>query len=253
MKWLLCLTMVGACGFGDNVVARNHGEGPDASVISQDGDTHTSSTDGPVATACTLVPQSGCDGATPACDLTFSYDGSTECRAVTHQGASTSHCALDTDCMAGFTCLQGATPSQTWCARFCEHDSDCMGVGSRCVDPVMDAMGHAIPDVWTCSTSCDPVARTGCPSGMGCGVWADANGGADFSDCAYMGTTAADGSCDYDDECRPGTTCVNLSTGGSVCEKYCRVGHDTDCPTDETCLSFTTPVTVGGIEYGTCY
>ena len=87
--------------------------------------------------ACVLVPQSGCTGATPACDLTIPYDGTTECRAVTKQGASASHCPLDTDCKTGFTCLSDVDPTNLpWCARLqCElRPATDVGLGSFCAN-----------------------------------------------------------------------------------------------------------------------
>ncbi len=258
-KWLLCLCLVEACSFGDNLAPPGHDapaapdacttcETPDAPVTVTP-DAPTEPIDAPAAAVCTLVPQSGCSGATPACDLTTADDGTVACRDVTKQGVSNDHCPLDTDCKAGYTCVNdGVAADIPWCARLCVHDADCTGVGSRCVDPLDNGSGMPL-DIDVCSNSCDLVAQTRCASGMGC-IGEIATGG-DYTDCIYMGTTAVGDACAHTDECTPGAACITSGTT-STCAEYCEVGDDATCDEDETCVGFTTPLEIGGVTFGVC-
>ena len=198
------------------------------------------------ATACALVPQSGCSGATPACDVD---DGSTSCRAVTSMGTSNNHCAVDTACKAGYTCIgdeDAANPA--WCARFCLADGDCTGTGSRCLTGLVD--GNLDPiNVTVCTNACNPVAQSGCPTGMGCIARHAAAG--DFTDCMYQGTTPDGGSCQTRADCMKGSTCLDIG-GVGVCREYCTVGDDSTCPFDQSCVSLANDITIGAVEYGVC-
>jgi len=194
------------------------------------------------------VPQSGCSGTTPACDLTAADDGSTGCRAVTAQGTSNSHCTVDTACKAGYTCVHDDDVAETpWCMRFCLHDSDCNGTGSRCVVGLSDDSGNSL-NVTVCSNACDVYAQTGCPSGMGC-QGHDATGG-DFTDCAYMDGKADGATCATSLECLEGSACVDDGSG-AVCAPYCVVGNDNTCAVGD-CLGFVSPLVIGTVEYGAC-
>jgi len=77
--WWLAGFLVAGCQFGDDLVLRaepDAGTGRDSTVMQPT----DAAIDSPMATACTLVPpQSGCSGATPACDV--DDDGKTFCRA----------------------------------------------------------------------------------------------------------------------------------------------------------------------------
>jgi cysteine-rich repeat protein len=199
------------------------------------------------ATACMLVPQGGCGGATPACDI--DQDGNTECRGVTVQGTSNSHCVAQTECKTGYTCI-GETGSTlpAWCTRFCIHDSDCSGAGSRCLIGLDNANGDPI-NVTVCTNSCNPAAQTGCPSQMACQGY---NGTpSDFTDCQYPGTALAGQSCTNDHDCATGDACVS-SGGVKTCHRWCYVGDATSCPAQKFCIGFSDPVMVGGIQYGVC-
>jgi cysteine-rich repeat protein len=199
------------------------------------------------ATACGLVPQAGCSGGTPACDV--DDNGDTSCRAVTSQGTSNNHCTTDTACKAGYTCLGDGVASHTaWCARFCLADSDCLGTGSRCVIDLANSGGTTI-GVTVCSNACDPYAQTGCPTGMGCvGRTATV---ADYTDCRYMGTKLDGQSCTSHSECLPGSSCVG-SAGNTICKSYCIVGNAGSCAAGQTCTPFVGNMTIGTVEYGAC-
>jgi cysteine-rich repeat protein len=218
----------------------------DGNVASGDGCSPTCSTE--PATACSLVPQGGCSGATPACDIDATQE--TSCRAVTTQGVSNSHCASDTACRAGYTCVgEDNAVEDPFCARFCIADSDCTGAGSRCVHALVDAQNTPL-NVNVCSNACNPVTQTGCPSGMGC-IAATATSG-DLTDCIYMGTTPDGGACNTPDDCQEGSSCVT-SNGVSVCRSFCLVGDDSTCPGLLECESIGTGIDIGAVEYGICF
>ena len=197
-------------------------------------------------TACMLVPQGGCSGTTPACDI--ADDATTACRGVTAQGTSNDHCTVDTACKAGYTCVHDGTVATPWCMRFCLHDTDCAGTGSRCVDALDDSMGNPL-NVDVCSNACGVYSQTGCPSGMGC-LGHDATAG-DFTDCAYMGNKLDGATCAGSLECLPGSACVT-SGGVSTCRSYCIVGDPSTCASPMTCAGFVSPLTIGTVQFGVC-
>lgn len=47
--------------------------------------------------------------------------------------------------------------------------------------------------------------------------------------------------------CAPGYVCIN----GTTCQKWCKVGGSGQCGA-LTCGALTPPLTVGGIQYGSC-
>jgi hypothetical protein len=239
------IAMLTACEWSDGRAP--HQQSVDAHVTTR----HDAAdeVDAPHAAACTLLPQDGCSGAEPACDLTAANDGTTTCRAVTAAGAGADHCPASTDCKTGYTCVHdGVTADVPRCMPFCAHDTDCNGVGSRCTVALVDNQGHDI-HVEVCSTSCALVAQTGCPVGMGCIGNVDAAG--DYTDCEYMGTTANGRTCTSSTDCRPGSDCI--TTGSiSACEAYCVVGGSA-CATGKTCTDFDPPMVIGGVTFGSCH
>jgi hypothetical protein len=252
--WLLLCC---ACHFGDNRAAPQvAGDTPDAGSLPPPIDAEKifddaahgpppPPPDGPIVPACTLVPQSGCGSAEPACDLTAADDGTVACRDVTKQGVTNDHCAVDTDCKAGYTCTHDANSAdEPWCARFCDADSDCSGEGSRCVIELDGAQSQPL-GIDVCSNSCDLVEQTRCASGMACVGYTDAGG--DYTDCDYVGTAEIGDACASALDCEAGTTCVD-----AVCAAYCEVGNDLDCDGDQTCTEFATPLVIGTVEYGSC-
>lgn len=229
------------CGNG----TREIGEAcDDGNLASGDGCSPTCQVE--TATACSIVPQSGCSGATPACDV--DDDGDTSCRAVTSQGTSNHHCTTDTACKEGYTCLGDGVATHTpWCARFCLADGDCTGTGSRCV---IGLVAQGVPlNVSVCSNACDPYGQSGCPSGMGCLGFSATAG--DYSDCRYMGTKLEGQSCTGHTDCSPGLTCIG-SNASAVCMKYCIVGNANTCGAGKSCIGFVGNLTLGAVEYGAC-
>lgn len=245
-SWFAYLALIAGCGFGDNqsLQARPDsgvaGTKPDGGVIQP---TDAASPDTPVA-SCTLVPQGGCSGSTPACDL--HDDGSTFCRAVTSQGTSNNHCSADTECKQGYSCTDDGTANPAWCARFCQLDTHCTGTGSRCVNELTN--GSMPLGVYVCSNACDPYGQSGCPTGMGCLPF-EASGG-DFTDCQYMGTKLAGQSCTYSTDCGDGLICVSTNNV-KTCKPICVVGNNGTCGVGQ-CIGFVNTLTIGGVTYGAC-
>ena len=165
-------------------------------------------------------------------------------------GTSNNHCAADTECKTGYSCIDdGVAGHQSWCARFCLQDNNCLGVGSRCVNDLTDNNGVPL-SVSVCSNACDPVAQSGCPTGMGCLPALDSTG--NYTDCVYMGGKANGLACNSSTECRPGSICVGNSTSGYTCQPVCATNGMNTCPTTQTCQSFGTPLTIGSTIYGYC-
>jgi hypothetical protein len=244
--WLGAAFVVG-CGFGDNSIHRSESDaGTDVTTIDAPR-VIDASIDTPVTTACTLLPQAGCGGGTPACDLTAADDGTTGCRAVTTMGTSDSRCSALTACSAGYSCV-GELGVDSACMKFCADDSGCSGTGARCAYDLVSNDGDPL-DIKVCSNACDVYLQTGCPSGMGCNAFDAAAG--DFTDCRVMGTKSVGQTCATTDECSPGALCVN--DGTARCRYYCKIGQSGSCPTSQTCSGFATSLTIGSTSYGFCH
>ena len=169
---------------------------------------------------------------------------------VRKQGVN-DHCALDTDCEVGYTCVNDEDTSDApWCSRFCEVDTDCLGAGSRCV--VGPSKTARRSQFRLCTHSCDLLfEQTGCPSGMA----SDASAPSTRAAITPTANTWAR-RCD-DDTC---SDAAQVSRGLDVCDRqqrldlrpsHCEVGDDSTCDDpDDTCVAFVTPLTIGNVEYG---
>lgn len=187
-------------------------------------------------TPCRLVsPQCGC-AAGEGCTLN---DSSERVCLPSGAGGEGGDCSVDA-CQAGFVCGEG--PDFDVCLRFCEDDLDCVGgEGSRCL--IDFGVARA------CTTACDPVANTGCPSGAGCTILETARGSGDyFTNCRPEGTAATGDVCGTEPDCVGGNSCPPSSGGGPrQCTAWCR--SDGDCGDGETCAF---GLTIGTTTYGRC-
>lgn len=195
--------------------------------------------------ACDTFPQCGCASG-QRCTVT-NVQGITSCvpdgTAGPYQACSTS-----VQCQAGAECVGGA------CKPFCDLDTDCPGSLRRCLQVQYDNAGTStpIPGMKVCSSGCALEApSTLCGSGLGCYPDDQTPVG---TDCATAGTGVGAQACCVDSGCAqldstmcaPGYACLQ----SGECRKWCRVGFS-DCPSS-ACSGFTTPLIVGGTEYGVC-
>jgi cysteine-rich repeat protein len=229
---------------GNNVLETGE-QCDDNNTMNGDGCSSTCQIEAPVD--CELVPQSGCPSG-QACDLDDDDDGSTECRAITTAGNEDDACTVTTACAAGYSCVSDFSLAS--CYEFCTSDAQCSGVGSRCFIELADDMGDPIPGVTMCSNSCDPLAQTGCPAGMGCIVGNMAGG--DVTDCREMGTDPDGSPCNSTLECLSGSLCVTRADMTRRCQEMCNVNGPDTCAGASTCGGFSNPVTFGAVEIGTC-
>jgi hypothetical protein len=199
---------------------------------------------------CTLFPQCGC---TPplTCDIDFTDLMGTSCRGITTPGTETSACTTFTDCAAGYVCAGGR------CHEWCGADSDCPQPRGLCAIPITDGT-TPVTTTLTCSANCDPtnIAAGGCPAGQKCGFFSVDRGGMPLRvlDCAAAGPGAHGAACTADSGCAANTLCSTVSAQ-QRCRRVCnRTTGGQECATlpGTTCIGFTGPLTVAGVEYGVC-
>ena len=120
-----------------------------------------------------------------------------------------------------------------------------------------------IPGVTMCTTDCAPPSTTNatCPAGWACHVYSDQPTGRFLTDCnapPAAGTGGVGAACTGNPSCAPGLDCVNLMPGGMQCRPTCL------CPAGNcaagscaggtgSCRAFSTPVIIGGAQYGACF
>jgi hypothetical protein len=202
---------------------------------------------------CSLAPQCGCTGATPACDL--GSGNTTACRAA-GTGTETTTCQADTTCSTGYVCVGDGTNNS--CEKYCASGADCTGPRGQCVDQLVDSSSMPIPGAVVCSSNCDPsqVTNATCPSGWTCDLFTSTYMTTTYNivDCRKAGTATQGQTCSTTVACAAGYTCVNTGTS-MVCAKICTPPSNTGCPGVTTCGSFQTPFKVPnttGTEYGAC-
>lgn len=248
-------------GIDDSTPGSDTGTAPDAEAgadttppppIDTGTDTPTTPTCSPPAPSghvCGTLPQCGCPG-TDNCDVT-KVDGSTSCVA---SGATKFNqpCTTLGECAKGLSCVAGL------CLPFCNGTPDCAAEtgGALCEQvmyvPTGSTTAAPVPGFMVCMQQCDPRSPSAiCGTGNGCGFIDNAKG---ITTCSSAGTATTAGSCSTDPlACAPGYVCVNGATAGtSDCDKWCRVGHPTDCTSPKKCLRFVTPPMFGTTEYGVC-
>jgi hypothetical protein len=138
------------------------------------------------------------------------------------------------NCSAHSVCLGG--PGGYLCRVFCRADSDCAIVNGTCSPN--PSPGTTFKVCTAGSTTCDPVANTGCGSD-GCFL----TGGSGIA-CLSQGSGVDGTPCPNNDECHGGYTCTSWS-GSWVCRPVCRLG--TGCGGGHTCVNH-----FGNSTYGAC-
>lgn len=204
---------------------------------------------------CDLQTQCGCP-TTQACDLDFSDLMGTACRNQVDTGTEGTSCGgtfgSPQKCARKYICLGDSTNRS--CKHYCASNADCMGPRGQCVIQVT-ANNQPVPNAVTCSSNCDPSAASNplCPAAWTCDLFT-----ATFMtvahpivDCRVAGAAGQGATCSTTVGCAAGLSCI---TQGAVmkCAKICKPPANTGCPGGTTCMSFGTPFSVGGTEYGAC-
>lgn len=194
-------------------------------------------------TPCRLVPpQCGC-AAGQSCMLNASAARVCGVAGFRSEGEG---CTAPTDCASGLACVNfSASGTGQMCSRMCAGDADCVG-GGFCLNEIPGV-------VRLCTRACNPVSQTGCAPGLLCTIFNDAAGGRYVTDCtgpAGLGTQ--DDFCSTEADCAPGYACLDVDGFGPTCNHWCNAVTGAGCGAFYTCYGFTSPVVVGGVEYGVC-
>jgi hypothetical protein len=212
---------------------------------------------------CTLDPQCGCP-TNQSCDIDPTDLMGNVCRAINVAGTETDTCTSFSECDKGYVCIGDGTDNS--CKRYCTTDAECGTPRGQCVIQIVDGSSNAIPGAVVCSSNCDPAGNAGayCPSGYKCGIFSATfpyPGGTshDIADCTPAGAggqgTTCTGTGQGDDTlCGPKTLCTTFDGSTFACNTICnRSAGGTECAAlGLTCYGFTTPLTIGGTEYGVC-
>lgn len=210
---------------------------------------------------CSILPQCGCGGAN-ACDIDLNDNMGTACRPVTTPGTETSTCTDPKGCDKGFVCLGGSTYAS--CKKYCSANADCGSPRGMCVIDI-SAGGMTLAGIPSaCSSNCDPTstAPAECPSTYKCGLFTATHNGqpVKIADCSpagagTQGTNCKVGTLGSDALCGKGYMCTTIDAGANYnCRRICTPPSATaggGCGT-LTCIAFTTPHTINGVEYGVC-
>jgi len=214
---------------------------------------------------CDILTQCGCGSG--ACDIDGTDLMGTACRMITTPGHETSTCTGPSGCDKSYVCLGGATDAS--CHKYCTADADCGTPRGQCVIDIQSG-GTPIAGIPSaCSSNCDPAnnaAPAVCPSTMKCSIFTATHLGTphDISDCQVAGagtqnlTTGTGTSCKSgtngdDTLCAANHLCTTFDSGTPVnfnCRRICTFPA-TQCGS-RTCAHFSTPLMIGGTEYGVC-
>lgn len=194
-------------------------------------------------TPCRLAPpQCGC-GAGQSCILNA---GARMCGVAGFRSEGEG-CTAATDCATGLACVNfSATGTAQMCSRICAGNADCTG-GGLCLNEVTGGAARL------CTRACNPVNQTGCAPGLLCSIFSDATSGSYVADCtgpAGLGTQ--DDFCFDESDCAAGYACIDVDGFGPTCNHWCNAVTGTGCGAFYTCYGFTSPVVIGGVEYGVC-
>ncbi len=204
---------------------------------------------------CDIQTQCGCP-MTQACDLDFSDLMGTACRPQVDTGVEGTSCGgplgSPQKCAKKYVCL--GSGSERSCERYCKTNADCLGPRGQCVLQIT-ANGQPIPDAVTCTSNCDPASATNplCPASWTCDLFTATFMATQYkiADCRPAGGAAQGATCSATVSCAAGLSCITQGTA-MKCAKICKPPSNTGCPTGTTCMSFGTPFSVGGTEYGAC-
>lgn len=211
----------------------------------------------------TMCSESPCRLTAPQCGCSaglgcyIGAGGLRECRTA-GTVADGSLCDGATSCRVGSDCINvssSPTVPVSYCRPFCASDAGCSG--GLCIIDLVDAAGAPIPGGTVCTTPCNPARMTGCPTGATCDVFQETAAPMRlFTDCrAPVGTRTQGLPCLDPSECASGYTCLDVDgpgIRGPECVHWCEVPSGRGCGPLEICLTFVTPIVIGGREYGVC-
>ena len=235
-----CSTVLGigdyrACEGGECLDAETTGDVAEASACMPQ----------PQQVACQTFPEVGCDGGN--CEVANINTGATICTAAGTR-ALWNNCNGLGQCAPGTACVGGV------CKPYCCSSADCGG--RVCSTVVNNGTTLPIPGFTVCNAGCDPMNPSAiCGPQVTCfpSPW---NGtGNDEGNCfGPAGNGIGDGGCNGTPsgllQCAPGYYC----TTDAVCRKWCRVGFDSDCPSDAgVCMNFNKAPFIDNVEYGVCF
>jgi cysteine-rich repeat protein len=201
---------------------------------------------------CDIYTQTGC-GTGEKCTIDTSIVN--RCNTA-GSGLDGDVCNADDECAGYLTCSGLQYNSFGICRRICydkisSYDQiHCTGGdGSICNYDVVGGDNIVVPDAHLCTTPCDPVNATGCPSGLRCDLFDNTREGFHtfFTECYELNNTA--NNCGSS-PCSAGYTCID----GTTCIKLCySIG---DCPDGLNCYDFSGlagfRIFIGSTEYGYC-
>lgn len=188
------------------------------------------------------APQCGCRE-TERCNL-VNDPLERDCVAIGTKGSSQ---ACESDCEAGYMCVNNNTGGPAICHQFCDDDSDCSGAGSLCVLDVGAGAGTL------CTHNCDPISSSGCEDpATKCDIASEMQApNRSLTQCAGAGTLTQGQACTTTADCASGLGCLDVGGMMKQCLTWCRVSSPV-CPGAETCTSFNPTITIGAVEYGSC-
>jgi len=114
-----------------------------------------------------------------------------------------------------------------------------------------DPPGTAVPNSKVCTITCD-LRNPSAACGSNTCIWDDS---VKATDCDKAGTKNLYDECTSYNDCKPGMACVyDAWFLGYVCERWCRVGQNSDCGLLESCVDVygADAPTQGGSKLGHC-
>ncbi len=185
-------------------------------------------------------------------------DNTAECGFVTGNQLLGQSCNSATDdCAPGFNCPIHNGEFGFECRKLCNIDSNCSDTApiagiadstnrSTCADSVNE-VDPAVGNL--CTIVCDPLnPSVGCPANTACYLSLPTQT-TYRTDCTPPGQQTDGQECL--DICAPGLKCFSINGSGVSCRKVCRIGHNEDCQSPETCSGMDAGGTGGG-KFGAC-
>lgn len=174
--------------------------------------------------ACGLTPQCGC-ASNETCDVTNKSNGAVGC-ILAGGGPQGSLCTTSSQCAVGLTCAYGA------CRPYCAAENTaCAGTGLGMCGQYYDPPGTAVPNSKVCTITCNLRSPSAACGSNTC-IW---DGSLGATDCDAAGTKSLYATCTKYNDCQQGLACVYHPLFGYECERWCRVGTNSDCGLFESC------------------